>query len=163
MSKEYHRIKFLVGYKEDEDKDKLPDWRTKRFTVEHVKRYNNHSHRMKGLSDCAFKLIGYLAEGCSIHNNTVINIISEREKFISHYRKSCGGKYKDDTVKKAYSELVEHYLLIKFDKKSIYVVSPVYHHTGEEELRRKSLQELCVYAYSNNTKNHIRARKALGI
>jgi len=162
MEKKYHSIKYCYGI-EEEDEVKLPVFKTKRFTKNHVKRYGNHTHKLAKLDKCSYLLINYLADYCNESSNEVFNTIKERKKFIEFCSKNCSINYKDCTVKKSFLKLLDVGLLLKFGPRISYIVNPVYFFGGTETNRRKILQQILYYYTQADAKVKNRLKKALGL
>ena len=89
----------------------LPIFKTKKFPVECIKKYNNVMHIESKLSDCAKSLIGYLCQSMDAEDNFITHNIIMRDSFIKFMKKNCNKKYTHETVKKAMSELSSNDLL----------------------------------------------------
>lgn len=158
-----HFIKIENGYYFDERYGIFcQKYETVKFTKDFTYSYDNHIHRLAKLSQCSLLLINYLTDHSMGNNGTVFNQKSERLQFIKFCSKNCSKMYKDNTVKKAFSDLAKNYLLISYKERSVYTVNPRYYYKGTEEGRRKLLNEMCDYAFFQQGIKGIEMRKALG-
>lgn len=160
--KHYHFIKVQYGFVKDKDGISLPSYKTLKFTLNHTNRYDNHSHHLARLSKASTMLLNYLVDHADYHDNTVYNTKKERQNLIEFMKKNCGVDMMDDTVKKAFSPLVKEGFLLKYDARALYYINPKYSYRGDEENRRKLLQQLCSHAAKANGSIGIQLRKSLG-
>ena len=162
MRKDYSSVKVKRGYKQGKDGIWEPFWVNIKFTKNHVRRYNNHSHRTAKLTPCAKLLLDFICEEANSHDNTVFNALSERKRFIDFCKKNCKIQYKDETVKKAYYNLRDNHLLLSYTGKGVFTLNPRYLFIGSEKARRELMQEACSFASEMIGSKGVLMRTALG-
>jgi hypothetical protein len=151
----YVNIKRLSGG----DSIKIP--KSKRYTKLKTSRYHNCQHKLAPLTKCAEMLLRFITEEMD-NTNGVTHTLMLRIRFRYQMNKNCGLKYKDDTVKKAFYELVTQDLVIKYVGKGDYLVNPKYHFNGSETDRIALIQQLIPWA-KQQVPVHQRMLDALGI
>jgi hypothetical protein len=159
MSKSIN-VKYLEKYVDD-DGILIPNWKTKQFSTESYKVYDNVQYKLAKLDKCATLLFHYLCEQMDSSNN-IVHVQALRKGFIAHANKNLGHPFEDDTVKKAFSKLVKQLLIINYDVKSDFTINPRHVFKGSEEQRKKLIQTLIkTFNKSQFTKSNY--KKALGL
>ena len=158
IKKDYHHIKYINGFVEDSDGIKTPIYQSKRVSKLYVKTYANCQHKLATVSRCAERFVYFLAEEMdtmnTIHHNKVV-----RTNFIKQASKNYGLSFKDDTVKKAFYELLKVDLVMRYGK-SDYCVNPLHLYKGSEEERKKLISSLINNA-RRSTNPHCTLRRGL--
>jgi hypothetical protein len=96
-------------------------------------------------------------------SNNVTHTEVIRNEFMAHAKKNLSLDFKDDTIKKAFYQLVKEDLIIKYKLRSEFTLNPRHVFKSTEEDRKKLIQTL-INTFSNfksNTKSNY--KKALGI
>jgi len=140
---------------------KLPEFVTKQYTTKCYKMYYNLQYKIAKLDKCAILLFHFLAERMDNSNN-IVHVKSLRTEFINHSNKNLGINYKDETVKKAFAQLVKNDLMIKYDVKSDYTLNPIHVFKGSEEKRIRLLQTL-INTINDIPKTKSNYKRALGL
>jgi hypothetical protein len=158
VKKDYHHIRYVSGFNEDLNGIKTPRYQSKRVSKKYVKTYTNCQHKLARVNRCAERLVYFLAQEMdntnTIHHNKVV-----RTKFIKQASKNYGLSFKDDTVKKAFYELVKVDLVMRYGK-SDYCVNPLHLYKGSEEERKKLISSLINIA-RKSTNPHCTLRRGL--
>ena len=139
----------------------IPVYKTKRYTKFKTSRYHNCQHKLAKITKCAEMLLRFLTEEMDCDNG-VTHTFALRRKFRFHMSKDCGLKYKDDTVKKAFYELVAQDLVVKYASKTDYLVNPKYYYGRSEQKRIALIQQLIRWAKYQNPV-HQKMLDALGV
>jgi len=139
----------------------LSKYVTKKYTSECYKVYYNMQYKIAKLDKCAILLFLFLSEKMDKSNN-IVHVKSIRTEFINHSKKNLGIDYKDDTVKKAFAQLVKNDLLIQYDTKIDYTVNPI-HVFKESEEKRKSILQSLIKTFNGITKTKSNYKRALGL
>jgi hypothetical protein len=153
-------VKYVEKYADD-DGILIPNWKTKQFSTESYKVYDNVQYKLAKLDKCATLLFHYLCEQMDCSNN-IVHVQALRKGFIAHGKKNLGSSFEDDTVKKAFSKLVKQLLIINYDVKSDFTMNPRHVFKGSEEQRKRLIQTLIkTFNESQVTKSNY--KKALGL
>jgi hypothetical protein len=140
---------------------KVVNFRTKSFTTDCYKLYNNTSYKFAKLDMTAILLFHYICENMDDSNN-IVHTCALRREYIAHSKKNLGRNVKDETVKKAFIKLVKVGLLINYDVKSDFTVNPRHVSKSSEEIRRSLINTLLrKMALTSVTKSNF--KRALGI
>jgi hypothetical protein len=153
-------VKYVIYVKEEDLM--LPKYVTKQYTTVGYILYENVQYKIAKLDKCAMLLFHFLAEKMDQSNN-ITHTVALRKEFVAHANKNLSIDFKDDTVKKAFSQLVKNDLIIKYDVKSDFTMNPRHVFKSTEENRKKLLQTLIktFSAYNLNTKSNYKS--ALGL
>jgi hypothetical protein len=153
-------VKYVI-YVEDEDLF-LPKYVTVKYTASGYMLYENVQYKIAQLNKCAMLLFHFLSEKMDLSNN-IVHTVALRKEFITHANKNLSLDFKDDTVKKAFSQLVKKDLIIKYDVKSDFTMNPRHVFKSSEENRKKLIQALInTFSKCNlNTKSNY--KRALGL
>jgi hypothetical protein len=141
---------------------KLPKYLTTKYTTFGYKMYNNVQYKLASIDKCAMLLFHFLAEKMDESNNVTHTEVI-RNEFMAHAKKNLNLDFKDDTIKKAFYQLVKEDLIIKYKLRSEFTLNPRHVFKSTEEDRKKLIQTL-INTFSNfksNTKSNY--KKALGI
>lgn len=138
-----------------------PIWKTKQFSAESYKVYDNVQYKLEKLDKCSTLLFHYLCEQMDFSNN-IEHTQALRRDFIAHLKKNLGQSYEDDTVKKAFSKLVKELLIINYDVRSSFTVNPRHVFKGSEEQRKKLIQTL-IKSLNKPKGTKSNYKKALGL
>jgi hypothetical protein len=133
-------------------------YRSKKIVVDGYKTYSNCMHKLSKLSNCASLLLHFICQEMN-QDNSIVHTSKLRREFILLVKNTCGGlEYKDNTVKLAFYSLEKADLIIPFDERSTFVVSPYHFFKGTEAERMKVINELlrfAVYRRGKMKKNNI--------
>jgi hypothetical protein len=139
----------------------LPLYRTKNYTTNGYKFYNNVIYKIAKLDRCSTLLLHYLCEIMDKSNN-FDSSDRLRSLFVQHLVKNTKLAFKDETVKKALAKLVKSELVITYGKRFSYTVNPQHIFKGSEVERKKLIQQLIASQIkSKNTKSNFKS--ALGL
>ncbi len=144
----------IVKYRdyEDEKGDIKYVVRSKKVVVDGYKTYSNCMHKLSRLSNCASLLLHFICQEMD-GDNSIVHTSKLRKKFILLVKNTCDGlEYKDNTVKLAFYSLVNEDLIIPFDERSTFVVSPYHFFKGTEAERIKVINELLRFAVRSRGK-----------
>lgn len=153
--KNHNYVDFIEKYIQDSDGDKLPKFKRKYFTKKHVARYSNCRHKLAKLSRCAYLFLSFITEEMDSKNN-IVHTKQLRTKFITHMNKDCNASFKDDTVKKAFYQLIDEGLIIDYGVKQDYTVNPLHFFSGTEEKRKILIKELLRHMRTAKSNSNIR-------
>jgi hypothetical protein len=161
MSKKSIKVSYVAKWLTDKNGKKLPIYKSKSFTEDNVKRYQNCQHKLIKLTKVAEMYLRYLTEHMDKAN--VVHITKgTRVAFKNHMEKDCGENYKDDTIKKALGQLTKAGLVIKMGARIDYMVNPSHHFKGTNAERKKLLQVL-VKEWELNPAGNLNIKIALGL
>jgi hypothetical protein len=153
-------VKYVENYV-DEGGIKIPNWKTKQFSSESYKLYDNVQYKLAKLDKCSTLFFFYLCEQMDPSNN-ITHTQALREGFIAHARKNLGEPYENETVKKAFSKLVKELLIINYDIRADCTMNPRHVFKGSEEARKELIQKL-IKALINLNVTKSNYKKALGL
>jgi len=140
----------------------IPTYKSKRVVSSKTVRYHNCQHKLAHLTKCADMLLIFTCERMD-KDNSIDHTSGLRRKFRYHMNKNCGIKYSDNTVKKAFYQLVEQDLIISFGVKTAYAVNPLYHFNGTEKMRVRLIQQLIYWAKTTPAPAKSTIFRALGV
>ena len=161
MSKKSIKVSYIAEWLTYKNGDKLPNYKSKSFTEDNVKRYQNCQHKLIKLTKVAEMFLRYLTE--QMDKSNVVHITkATRVSFQNHMQKDCGENYKDDTIKKALGQLTKAGLVIKVGARIDYMVNPSHYFKGTNAERKKLLQVL-VKEWEQNPEGNLNIQKALGL
>lgn len=153
-------IRYVEKYVADEDGISMPVYKTKKTTKSCVQRYMCCQHKLAKLTKCAEMLLRFITEEMDQSNN-ICHSVQLRRKFGGQMKVSCNLVYVDDTIKKAFYELVNHGLIVSYGIKTDYTVNPLYYFKGSEKSREIIITHLLRKARNPNPGSNI--KQALGI
>jgi hypothetical protein len=160
MKKDYSVVEYVDGVHVSGGVS-IPIYKNKRFSKKKTSRISNSQHKLAPIDKCAEMLMRYLQETMD-DTNGITHTVAMRRKFRYHMSKDCLLTYEDDTVKKAFYQLVAQDLVIIYSAKTDYVVNPKYFFNGSEQKRIKLLNQLISWA-KKQTPVHQGMLDALGI
>jgi hypothetical protein len=160
MKKDYS-VASYVNIRRLSGGDSVVVHKTKRYTKLKTSRYHNCQHKLATLTKCAEMLMRYLTEIMD-DTNGITHTKMMRNRFRYQMSKNCSLVYADDTVKKAFYELVAQDLVIMYIGKSDYLVNPKYYFNGTETDRIQLIQHLIPWA-KQEVPVHQRMLDALGV
>lgn len=153
--KGYSYVSYVAGYKQCGDM-RLSDYKRKSFTTRSVTRYGNCTHRLFKLSKCAEMFLLFITEKMDKNTNCITHTKALRTAYISWMQKSCGKRYQDDTVKKAFKEIVTSGLIISYGVRLDYTVNPLHFFRGSEKSRKELIGKLMGEIKNCNSKSNIK-------
>lgn len=161
MTKNYRLVRYVekIVYN---NSIAYPSYRSKKVVTSKTVRYHNCQHKLAPLTKCADMLLLFICERMDSDNN-IDNTIGFRKKFIYHMKKNCGLKYNDDTVKKAFYQLVKQDLIISYGVRTEYAVNPMYFFNGTDKKRVDLIQKLIYWAKTTPAPPKSNVLKALGV
>lgn len=159
MKKDYS-VASYVNIKRLSGGDSIVVNKTKKYTKLKTSRYHNCQHKLAPITKCAEMLMRFLTEVMD-NTNGITHTKMMRNRFRYQMNKNCGLSYADNTVKKAFYELVSQDLVIMYSK-SDYLVNPKYYFNGSETDRISLIQHLIPWA-KHEVPVHQRMLDALGI
>ena len=139
----------------------VPRWKSKNYTTNGYKLYNNVMCRLAKVDKCASLFFHFICEKMDDSNNIVHTSIL-RNDFIKFSKSNLSLDYKDDTVKKAFIKLVKVGLIINYDKRADFTVNPKHVFNGSEQSRKKIIQGV-IYCLKKLPKTSSNYKYALGI
>ena len=152
---------YIVGWETDKGGIKLPIFKSKSFTKDNVRRFQNCQHKLIKITKTAEMYLRFLTE--EMDKSNVIHITqSTRDTFRQQMKKDCGVDYKDDTIKKALKQLVDSGLVIKMGARIDYTVNPANYFKGTDKARKRLLQSL-IQHWSNDPVGNSSIKDALGL
>lgn len=161
MNQRYSVVRYVDKMKKSGNV-KIPTYKSKRVVTSKTVRYHNCQHKLAPLNKCAGMLLLFICENMDEDNN-IDHTSGLRRKFRYHLNKNCSVTYSDDTVKKAFYQLVEQDLIISFGVKTEYVVNPLYHFNDTEKKRISLIQKLIYWAKTNPAPKKSNILRAFGV
>lgn len=104
-----------------------------------TKRYHNCISLILQLSKCARVLLDFILEEMD-DNNRVTNSQLFKSKFNGLITKFGYRKYSDNSINKAFGELVKFELIKSLKERSLYKVNPIFFYNGTEKSREKEIR-----------------------
>ena len=139
----------------------ISSFKTKKFTTNGYKLYNNVNHLLAKVDKCAYLFFHFICEKMDDSNN-IVHTSFLRNEFILFTKSNALIDYKDDTVKKAFIKLVKVGLIINYDKRSDFTVNPKHVFKGSEKSRKEIIQGI-IYCLKKLPKTCSNYKSALGI
>lgn len=161
MNQKYSVITYVEGIK-NENGVKSLIYKKKRVNSSKTVRFKNCQHKLARLTKCADMLLLFICENMDKDNN-IDHTSGLRKKFRYHMNKNCSITYSDDTIKKAFYQLVEQDLIISFGVKTEYVVNPLYHFNDTEKKRISLIQQLIYWAKTEPAPKNSNIIRAFGV
>jgi hypothetical protein len=153
-------VKYVIYV--EKDGIKLPKYLTVKYATIGYKMYNNVQYKLASIDKCALLLFHFLAEKMDESNNITHTVVIRKE-FIAHAKTNLSIDFKDDTVKKAWYQLVKEDLIIKYKLKSEFTMNPRHVFKSTEEDRKKLIQTLIKTFSSFKSYSDSNYKKALGL
>lgn len=143
MKNRYTTIRFVVDLYTDYGTGFIiPVFASKKIVINSTRRFNNNMHKTASLPSSARNLLDFIIQRMN-KDNEIENSYLFKQDFLAFMRKDCGIRYEQDTVNKGFQLLKKADLLISFgEKRSVYIVNPLYFFNSTESNRKKLLQKM---------------------